>query len=224
MSGYLQRLARSVMQPSERVHPMVGSVFSASANQGETEVSTLSFGPAARSPHQQSPERKPEQNVGKPHPSPFMKPDDLPRPAQQLPASNEATSTPSQPVKAPENNSVAPEREPVLAARLAQEREATQPTVYAPLMPMTEVRSEAKLIPKILPQIAPHPAAPTRRDKSKVEAIRSAEHEADDIQIHIGRIEVLAVPPAPPVVRPAKSAHKAPSLDDYLKHRDRRTL
>jgi hypothetical protein len=32
------------------------------------------------------------------------------------------------------------------------------------------------------------------------------------------------VPPAPPVVRPAKSAHKAPSLDDYLKHRDRRTL
>lgn len=42
------------------------------------------------------------------------------------------------------------------------------------------------------------------------------EKESDEIQIHIGRIEVTAVPP--PVVRPqSKPAPKTPSLDEYLK-------
>ena len=47
-------------------------------------------------------------------------------------------------------------------------------------------------------------------------------HEPDEIQIHIGRIEVTAVHPAPaPAV--AKPQRNVPSLDEYLKRRDRRT-
>ena len=42
------------------------------------------------------------------------------------------------------------------------------------------------------------------------------EREPDEIQIHIGRIEVVAVPP-PAAVREAKPTHKSLSLDDYLK-------
>lgn len=49
---------------------------------------------------------------------------------------------------------------------------------------------------------------------------RSSERGADDIQIHIGRVEVIAVPPAAP--RPAAPpARKAMSLDEYLRQRDR---
>lgn len=46
--------------------------------------------------------------------------------------------------------------------------------------------------------------------------------EPDEIQIHIGRIEVTAVPqaPAPAVANPERNI---PSLDEYLKRRDRRS-
>jgi hypothetical protein len=47
--------------------------------------------------------------------------------------------------------------------------------------------------------------------------------EPDEVQIHIGRIEVTAVP-QPQSARPAaKSAHKAVNLDEYLKRGDRRS-
>jgi hypothetical protein len=46
----------------------------------------------------------------------------------------------------------------------------------------------------------------------------------NDVEIHIGRIEVIAVPPAVSQPPPARLAVKSPSLDDYLKRRDPRAL
>ena len=220
MSGYLQRLARSVMQPSERVHPMVGSVFSIPANQVEAEGGAPSLELGERSQEREPGEREQEQNVEILRPAPLIPHNELLRPVQRLQAANETRSNPSRPVKAHEHSSEAPEREPAGAASLAQKEEGSQQNVYAPLMPVSEVRSE----PKIILQIAPNPAASSRSDTGKAEAVRGGKREADDIQIHIGRIEVLAIPPAPPVARPAKSPHKASSLDDYLKRRNQRTL
>jgi len=58
----------------------------------------------------------------------------------------------------------------------------------------------------------------TRRLQGSGPSVR----EPDEIQIHIGRIEVTAVHPAPtPAV--AKPQRNVPSLDEYLKRRDRRT-
>jgi len=220
MSGYLQRLARSVMQTSERVHPTVGSVFSIPANKVEAEAGKPSLELGERSQEREPREREQEQNVEISRPAPLIPHNELLRPVRRVQAPNEATSNPSQPVKAHEHSSVAPQREPISAASLAPKEEGSQQNVYAPLMPVSEVRSE----PKIVPQIAPNRAASSRRDTGKVEAVRGGEREADDIQIHIGRIEVVAMAPAPAVARPAKSPQKAPSLDDYLKRRDRRTL
>ena len=60
---------------------------------------------------------------------------------------------------------------------------------------------------KMTPNYAPQSASPAR--------------EPDEIQIHIGRIEVTAVPP--PVARPvAPPTRKGPSLDEYLSRRDGR--
>ena len=42
----------------------------------------------------------------------------------------------------------------------------------------------------------------------------------DDIEIHIGRIEVTAVQPAPMRTTTVKSPRRVPSLDDYLRRRD----
>jgi hypothetical protein len=46
--------------------------------------------------------------------------------------------------------------------------------------------------------------------------------QGDDIQIHIGRIEVTAVRPAPASQPAGKTRRAAPSLDEYLRRRDGR--
>jgi hypothetical protein len=51
------------------------------------------------------------------------------------------------------------------------------------------------------------------------EARRESERGSEEIQIHIGRIEVIAVPQ--PVARPAAPANRSQSLDDYLKRHGR---
>ena len=48
--------------------------------------------------------------------------------------------------------------------------------------------------------------------------------EPDEIQIHIGRIEVIAVPPPKAQPAPAKPPRTGPSLEEYLRRRDRRSL
>jgi hypothetical protein len=49
----------------------------------------------------------------------------------------------------------------------------------------------------------------------------AAKNGADEIQIHIGRIEVTAVPPPAATPKPKRAA-KVPSLQEYLNRRDRR--
>jgi hypothetical protein len=50
---------------------------------------------------------------------------------------------------------------------------------------------------------------------------RAATRDRDEIQIHIGRIEVTAVPPPAAAPKPKRGA-KGPSLQEYLGRRDRR--
>jgi hypothetical protein len=56
-----------------------------------------------------------------------------------------------------------------------------------------------------------------RRDLSR--RLTPPEREPDEIQIHIGRIEVIAAPPSPARAE-AKRVPKSLSLDDYLKRRN----
>jgi len=49
----------------------------------------------------------------------------------------------------------------------------------------------------------------------------AAARDPDEIQIHIGRIEVTAVPP-PPATPTPKRAAKGPTLQEYLGRRNRR--
>jgi hypothetical protein len=65
-----------------------------------------------------------------------------------------------------------------------------------------------------------HAARALQAPASFAPLAQSAAREADEVRIHIGRIEVTAVAPAP--ARPAAPMprHKAPSLEDYLKRRN----
>lgn len=74
------------------------------------------------------------------------------------------------------------------------------------------------------PAHAPGPEGRAGRERaSRAVAQGAAPGEPDLIQIHIGRIEVVAAQP-PPLIRPAaqKTQRKAPSLDEYLRRRNER--
>jgi len=61
------------------------------------------------------------------------------------------------------------------------------------------------------------------RQHSRQQHPLQAAQPPDDIQIHIGRIEVVAVPPPAPQPRAPRAPDRSLSLDAYLNRRDRRT-
>jgi hypothetical protein len=72
--------------------------------------------------------------------------------------------------------------------------------------PAAAKRDIPVLASRATPRLAAAPIAPTRR---------AAPTQAQDIQIHIGRIEVVAVPPPAPRMAPPP-ARKGLTLDEYL--------
>lgn len=75
--------------------------------------------------------------------------------------------------------------------------------------------------------VAPTPAIFTSGAEGKEKMVslrRGTPREPDEIQIHIGRIEVIAVPPAPAPPAPQKPRRGAPSLDEYLRRRDGKSV
>jgi hypothetical protein len=87
---------------------------------------------------------------------------------------------------------------------------------YSLLLPPTAVshRTEAQSGPSSAP------VAPVTQRSQGRRTTAASKGEPDDIQIHIGKIEVLAVPQTP-APAPAKTSRKATSLDQYLQQRDR---
>jgi hypothetical protein len=62
-----------------------------------------------------------------------------------------------------------------------------------------------------------------KREAYVSDRLEASRKGPDEIQIHIGRIEVTAVPPAPVAAPSPKPRHLAPSLDEYLQRRGRGT-
>ena len=217
MSGYLQRLARSVSHPAETIHPMLGSVYSP-ASYGSTDdtleqnvtVTSLNDGPAPQSPE-----------AAEPRQQSALLPPVQPSAASPVRAAESAypESTPCGPpaltplVRAAPSQSPAGETSFETAIAVKQTESSTD-RGYAPLMIQAPPRPASVLSPRAQPTAAAsrnlEPSSP-----------RQAEHEPDEIQIHIGRIEVTAVQQAP-ARAPLKTLHKGQSLDEYLKRRDRR--
>jgi hypothetical protein len=69
------------------------------------------------------------------------------------------------------------------------------------------------------------PAIRAGANRAPVSAAQQPEvrREPDDIEIHIGRIEVTAVPPSASPRRAVRPERKAMSLDDYLRRGDHKT-
>jgi len=219
MSGYLQRLARSVTQPTGNVHPVVGSVFAAPDHERAKDLvedNVTAVAPAAivslRGQSLEDPKLTAPETI---------------MPVQTVISTPLIVSAPATPEAAHRERASS---EPLLQPSPIQDRSSGRKTEAD--SPAESARNAQHAGPSHPPLLAPAHLrrAPTQIAKpGKGAAARlateslpwRAEQTQDDVQIHIGRVEVTAIQqmPARP---PSRPLHKGPSLDEYLKRRDGR--
>jgi hypothetical protein len=228
MNGYLQRLVQTVASPAESVHPWTASVF-AGGHQGDfqdVQSGELAL-PAAALQSRENSAQSFQKSV----------------PAQTLPGAehnsliSQLRTTHIAPGSTPPEESA--HREPSFSKRLIAEplianRDIAKPTELG-MEPATRAervippRSHGPLIGAqaviksgnaVGLSVGSSLVPADKKDESAVRDSVAADRQRDEIQIHIGRIEVTAVHPSPP--RAPKARGKEISLDEYLKRRDGR--
>jgi hypothetical protein len=191
MNGYLQRLVHTAAQPVQSMHPFAGSIFASSHDDQTRGIESEEFVAATSAIDR--------------HASPTLQ-------RQSVPQHNARAE----------------------GVPLREYRPVAPVSVVTPLQ--TEGEASAWLFQSVTPQNEFHPLmsqepfvaepdlthapfqAKTRASGDNRRSV-ARERTNDDIQIHIGRIEVTAVhPPAP---RTAKTPDRGPSLDAYLNRRAR---
>lgn len=220
MSGFLHRLAGTVLRPQQRIHPQVGSLYAGQHLEPEIETPANDRKAPQSSrvlPRESSPQEREavskisftEQDrnslaarVERLEPATLELEDGHPQAA--LPARREHSAQ-SQPI------AEAQPYKPLLGASAVLKTSEGPAEAQNSFYSVPEV-SVARTKRGLLPNASPGPMT---------HAARSERREPDEIQIHIGRIEVTAVPQTPPPT-PARAARTAPSLAEYLHRRDGR--
>lgn len=223
MSNFLQRVAAAVIQPQAKLQPILGSIFApatlrspADSFPADAEISSQTF-----APHRQEPMAAPSFDTSRLAGRDRL----LPTTAQEefSPARSNrslAADQPLLPVVSPGNLRKPTHAHPFIedlgpaseSSKPAAANQSTSPASYQPL-----IAASQQPAPKLQPR-EPMPAAAAMRPSRAEAARRSqpAQREADEIHIHIGRIEVAAITQQAP--RPtAAAARRSLNLDDYLR-------
>ncbi|MGH7082815.1 MAG: hypothetical protein ACREFV_10145 [Acetobacteraceae bacterium] len=234
MSGYLHRLVHTVLHPRETVHPRTRPLFApyrrepGSPSQLFEQAETAAT-PPARS--ESSAIGEPAETARQPARSDDLQAPLLPRTANEPPQIFESMQRADvSPIAGNEGRHKTLDEHTV---EVRQRLEASQAQRSVPdsrrdagvqsYLPLIQPqRSEANNTTPDTPQFSTK-ASRLREASAHLPAERRparAEQEPDEIQIHIGRIEVTAVqPPAP---RAPKGSDKNISLDAYLERRNGR--
>jgi hypothetical protein len=219
MSGFLQRLVSSAIQPIAGVHPVTTPLFSTpqheTASQGfeqQTSVADASGMFAWVETDREMPTRQANEEAIVPGPIPMMKTTGHGR------GEDPAFRYRSQPTAIVSEAQERLEQNTFHLPTGETPEVAVFQSVYSPLLP--EVASPDPL--HALDSPSPFAAPQAHRDApAKAPNTVPGRREPDEIQITIGRIEVTAVPQSP--ARPApKPGRKQLSLDEYLLRADRR--
>jgi hypothetical protein len=245
VSGFLQRVASGVLHAERAIHPSLGTIWSAAGMTGtgmmeppgtaepiESSGAVLAPPPprgadaSAPAATQQStqqpakPQMQPERNA--PHSESASHAD-----AEQPAIAETVTFKPL--VGSPQRRAVAnlppalqanattqhsrarpPPSHPVTSPEHSGLQQSTRPLVPAPPIPVSAMAGAGKA-PSFLPPSQHHP-----------QPAQSVAEEPESIEIHIGRIEVLAAPSRPAQTAVPRSARKSLDLVEYL-GRERRS-
>lgn len=207
MSGYFRRIASGVLHPQHAIHPAVGSLWVPPRNTAPSEqLSETMETIVPRSSNQPDAQHT--------------------RSALTRMSTEQQSAAPRKDFSARGSNPIEAKLEPehpLLAVRDATIRQArdgphaddlARPTAFTPLV-ATSSRASMLQPRGIVP-------ASTLSRKRTLPVTPSPASQPDEIEIHIGRIEVAAVLPQPAPRPPAPPVRKTMDLGEYLK-RDRRS-
>jgi hypothetical protein len=232
MSGYLKRIATGARNPNRSIHPVVGSLFATPKSETPPPVleGDISFGSRPERPTAQIPEvpRTPvletyglDQDSHRPtnedEDSPRVHTPLMPTPPERVePAVRSiemSSETPASKEQAEPSGNEQPGPRPKPGE--PQRQEVTLRVPYQPLIEESIPRTDAHT--SLVPDSGLRAPGAIGKDQRDFPRRAAAERPAqDEIQIHIGRIEVTALPQTP--ARPAAPvARKALNLDEYLK-------
>lgn len=209
MSGYLQRLAGSVMKPKETVRPLLGSIYASNAKTSAEE----SFEDVER----ESTKLVSAQTI--------VPSNETARPIEvrgELIREQDSLSQ-SEPEFAVKQGERRKEKHFSTASQLRVENDpehkfdANQKATYIPLL----TASSPDALNQPMLRVPTDFSSSAQSAKHRPAPSQSAQREPDEIQIHIGRIEVSAVTQQAPVAV-ARTPRTPSSLDEYLQRRDRR--
>lgn len=247
MKSYLQRLALGVMQPTRTIHPMVGSVFSPSeyasarpaAPQEQTTLFSSRPSPGFVEGRERagdiSPNAQHQSHVSTQEPSGVHDPQPVYKPLMPEVTDRQAGNRTQLTTQQTENSfsvreekisssfpaSDTGEKSPREAETQQEEKtqEITVKHVYMPIMSESLARAANQEMPG--QNVNPFAAAARERAQAAARHTAPVSREPDEIQIHIGRIEVTAVQQTsvPPATKPVR---KGLNLEEYLRRSDRR--
>jgi hypothetical protein len=224
VSNFLERVAATVIQPKAKLQPMLGSIFApatlrspAECFPAQTEISSQTF-----APHRQEPMTAPHFDTSS---QAFASEDRSFSATAQKDSSpagsnrNPAADQPLLPAFSSPNDLRGPADPHPFVEDFDPAFESSKPTAANQLTSSGPYQPLVVASQQTAPRLQPHESLPTSaadRISGSEAARRSqpAQREADEIYIHIGRIEVAAI--AQPAPRPA-AARRALNLDDYLR-------
>ena len=242
MSGYLQRLVNTAAGRTGSVRPQTGSIFAPRLEEIRPPLAGWEETEPVRTPHltmEAPPPRARAVSISH-EPAPLR--DDAPRSAEHVPLlprpvapdgdamlsiapdahAMPPASRPGPAAVNPRQTSIDPLDAPSAESGEAPPRPPAADTAFHVTLtaPSTRGADEA-FRPVMRPARAPESGANTvgaARDLTRQRHTAQAAPQSDDIQIHIGRIEVTAVPP--PAPRAPKAPDRSVSLDAYLSRRN----
>jgi hypothetical protein len=229
MSGFLQRIAAAAIRPEPKLRALLGSIYAGEPGMGfaEEKPSLPPDPPRPIRPEASSPEQI-ETHIPRPEPSPgetSVHHEPLVAARQPFPPSlASVVAQLTQPIVptiyAPEHSGASTA---LSAQRSGRTDEPSQPPATPPASssatPLSEPRL-AQFMPIATHRELPQPA-PSIAKQPSPHLAPGQKATNDEIQIHIGRIEVIAMPP-PGTAAPAASRSRGTSLDDYLRRRNGR--
>jgi hypothetical protein len=227
MKGYLQRMAASAVRPQSGIHPLVGSIYAGRAFANAPRDAAVESGL-----HEEERWTTSQQLFGEERDA-RAEPDALPsRESAESEAAQRGSKPPAN-AAARREGRIDAQRAPFRPLLAAAESESSGYDSAADGERQTrsgdglerEDNTSESGFGALLPRESRSPLAVSGVRRARSEAFQHSapvEREPDRVEIHIGRIEVTAVPqeaPRPAPTRPRKSL----DLGEYLKRRDGRT-